>query len=568
MVLFISALLLVAGSAVLFSASMNSANVSDAVADQQAYYAAESGIQSALNVLRGHVLPSPLFNSTPTNAANRIDYRKATIIATSNTAGDPTAFPRFSRWINYNFTPPGGTAPDRVTLGTNYTAQNGQAYSLSLIDPDNTGSTISYTISKYRIDNDMSMKTITASPGNYVTIEYNPPSAADTTDINIMNGPAATNFGTFTIRSYGLGASIPTDGINFSIVYRMTSPYVASRVIRGVITSGLITPGSIAPTVRFSFESTAFELMGSRMVLASNPMLPGAPASGTSVTQLNGQITGAEPQRILVRSNGFGPRGARKQLEAIVQKNFFNGLSAPSTLTLVGPSNGFVYQPGDSNASEISGNDAESTGIKLPPVGVTDSANLAPVISQHADGKPALTGKPANVEDEIPDWLRTTTELDATVRRLKVVAEASGKYFVTPPAPINIEQILGDYVTGTGITFIDGDLTISPQGNGSGISGGGILVVTGKLTLGGTFNFRGLILITGQAGFARTGGGGGKLEGNMVVSPYNKTNLAAGFLPPKYDASGNGASDIIYNSSSVNNGLVAISNFILGVAEK
>jgi hypothetical protein len=139
---------------------------------------------------------------------------------------------------------------------------------------------------------------------------------------------------------------------------------------------------------------------------------------------------------------------------------------------------------------------------------------------------------------------------------------------VTPPAPTNIEQILGDYVTGTGITFIDGDLTISPQGNGSGISGGGILVVTGKLTLGGTFNFRGLILITGQAGFARTGGGGGKLEGNMVVSPYNKTNLAAGFLPPKYDASGNGASDIIYNSSSVNNGLVAISNFILGVAEK
>ncbi len=52
-VLMISFLLLVAVGALLLETSMNTANVTDATAEQQAYYAAESGIQTALNVLRG-----------------------------------------------------------------------------------------------------------------------------------------------------------------------------------------------------------------------------------------------------------------------------------------------------------------------------------------------------------------------------------------------------------------------------------------------------------------------------------------------------------------------------------
>ena len=120
---------------------------------------------------------------------------------------------------------------------------------------------------------------------------------------------------------------------------------------------------------------------------------------------------------------------------------------------------------------------------------------------------------------------------------------------------------LGDVSTATGITFVDGNLSLSGDG-------GGILVCTGKLTLHGNFSFNGLIIVTGSDGVQRTGGGNGLLRGNTVIAPYNKANLSAGFLAPKYDISGGGNSTIRYDSSSVANGMTAVSNFVLGVAEK
>jgi hypothetical protein len=96
------------------------------------------------------------------------------------------------------------------------------------------------------------------------------------------------------------------------------------------------------------------------------------------------------------------------------------------------------------------------------------------------------------------------------------------------------------------------------------------------LTLHGNFNFNGLIIVTGSGGIQRSGGGTGILQGNIVVAPYENNRIAdnldpsqtAQFLAPQYDLSGGGNSTIQYNSSSVANGLTAVSNFVLGVAEK
>ena len=61
----------------------------------------------------------------------------------------------------------------------------------------------------------------------------------------------------------------------------------------------------------------------------------------------------------------------------------------------------------------------------------------------------------------------------------------------------------------------------------------------------------------------------------MVVAPYFNSSVSpttdpvsATFLAPQYDLSGGGNSEIRYNSSTVAGGLVAVSNFVLGVAEK
>jgi len=104
---------------------------------------------------------------------------------------------------------------------------------------------------------------------------------------------------------------------------------------------------------------------------------------------------------------------------------------------------------------------------------------------------------------------------------------------------------------------------------------GGIMVVTGKLTLHGNFSFKGMIIVTGQAGVDRSGGGGGEIQGNMVIAPYSNSTVApatdpisAMFLAPQYNLSGGGNSEIRYNSAAVAGGLVAVSNFVLGVAEK
>src|SRR4029078_12933466 len=50
-----------------------------------------------------------------------------------------------------------------------------------------------------------------------------------------------------------------------------------------------------------------------------------------------GMMTAPEPVSLLIKSTGYGPRGAKKELQAIIQKNFFFGLTAPAALTLVGP---------------------------------------------------------------------------------------------------------------------------------------------------------------------------------------------------------------------------------------
>ena len=56
--LLVATALLVAGGALIQITSMSSANAIDSTSETQAYYAAEAGIQAALNVLRGNTTPS------------------------------------------------------------------------------------------------------------------------------------------------------------------------------------------------------------------------------------------------------------------------------------------------------------------------------------------------------------------------------------------------------------------------------------------------------------------------------------------------------------------------------
>jgi Tfp pilus assembly protein PilX len=603
MALMVMALMMIGVGGLLLETSRNTQNVTDSTAEEQAYNAAESGIQSAINVLRYkctasvspcQVAPSPLLNTALTdyNKANSMNYARALNLATSNAPGDTSGIPRLSRWISYD-----STATDRVKLAppsVAYTAMNGSAFSLELADPDNTASTVSLSTSGLFFDHDAGnvYQRTYGSGANQVLIRYIP---ADISNLNVSGGSANLSLGTFIYIRMGSGAIIPALN-RFEVDVTMELPFYATRTLRGFI-EPTTTAGQIPKII---FDSQTYDIHGSDITLN----LPGAtmrqtgtqpygyeltmPFSGMPLS-VTGTITAPPPSRLLIRSTGYGPRGSRKMLEAIIQSNYFNGLGAPATITMVGPPNttnpstSFAFDPGSSNAMLYSGQDAAAGSSDIiPPIGVSDpidpitgeDPNLDVVVNA-VGGKLSdnVVGVPSNVGMEMPPWLRNPYALDTAVKALYNVAlnsadptNPTGRYF---PSGVN-PTTWGDNATATGITFCDGDCVLGPA------DGGGILVVTGTLTLHGTFSFNGLIIVTGQGGVIRSGGGTGLIQGNLVIAPYVASSIADnvdpaktdGFLAPQYHTEGGGNSTITYNSNNQLSGLTAISNVVLGVAEK
>jgi hypothetical protein len=133
--LLITALLLGFCGVLLMTASTTATNAFNSTAEMQAYYAAETGLQATLEVLRGHVAP---WDSTLAAANTKITFRNAITPLYSNYAGDTGAAARLSGWLPYDTT----TYRDRVILTPNYTPMNGFAYSVTVKNADSDSITV------------------------------------------------------------------------------------------------------------------------------------------------------------------------------------------------------------------------------------------------------------------------------------------------------------------------------------------------------------------------------------------------------------------------------------------
>src|ERR1051326_5810225 len=112
--LYVTVLLMLTGAALLVSTTMSATNTVDSKSEIQAYYAAESGLQQTLNVLRGNVAPNPVFATDPTGGIadeNKISFRRAINVVTWKTSNDTSTNPRLSHWLTYS--------SDRVLLPGN-----------------------------------------------------------------------------------------------------------------------------------------------------------------------------------------------------------------------------------------------------------------------------------------------------------------------------------------------------------------------------------------------------------------------------------------------------------------
>src|SRR5918912_1522813 len=113
-VLLISMLLLTAGGALLLTTSMSALAPIDSSAEMQAYYAAEAGLQRALNVMRTKDIPA----GTMPAGKTKLTFR------------DIALNPTLANWIPFD---------GPVINGANTTLIGTNAFSVSIIDPDDQG---------------------------------------------------------------------------------------------------------------------------------------------------------------------------------------------------------------------------------------------------------------------------------------------------------------------------------------------------------------------------------------------------------------------------------------------
>lgn len=543
-VMLVMLLLGTACIAMLSAVGASSRNNTDSLSEAKAYYAAESGLQATINVLRN----------------TGITYDQA------------VSDPDMSTWLPYN--------SGRVDVGTE------SEYTITVVNPDAALPYSFHTAGSF------------SSVAGVVSDNSIPkacipnclPETLNRTEITINNTPeTVVNFGIpksnpvigeFQVVKYGTGANIPATGIPFRIEYLLTSPRPAPRTIRGMVAQS----AAAAPVV-ITFPTHNFLLMGSTIELCQELVSPGTTVEGVcpnftfsldsgQTSTLRADVTPTEPYRMVVTANGFGPNGARKTLEGILQKNFFNDLASSSAIAMIGPSAGMVFDAGTGGPTYCGVDGGYLPGEPVPntppctpnpntpsgpSIGVTDPNGL-PIVTTGGSG--ATLNPAPDVITDLPEWQQSPADLDEFIGELRTAAQNDGRYLADTPGTTDI-GIPGNHSTGLGITFCEGDCNVGP------VDGGGILVVTGRFEYNGRFSFNGLIIVTGAGGMHRTGGGGGQIIGNIVIAPYNASNLAAGFLPPRFTTNGGGNSDIIFGGvSTAFDGTSAITNFMLGVAEK
>ena len=569
--LLITFLLLSAGAALLVATAYSGTKASAASSEMQAYYAAEAGVQGVMAVLRGHRAPSPLFAANPSGgvaAANQINFRKAVTRADSNLAGDPAAFAdgtpfplRLSRWLPYDYQPPGLGYADRVTLTPGYTPLTGSAFSASLTDPDNTATVIFAVSGVFPTSTTTPQTSITVGTGNdRVTVSYAAPSSgADVT----VNTSASLTLGTFTVTPANNNANNTLTNVPFDLTITQKAPHPATSSAPLAVTmrcyiSGTVNNTTINVTVTFpnssnNISGTVYQRGGTAVALTS-----------TAATAVPVTVTAAAPQRLLAHVTGYGPQGAHRHMKMLVSRFAFD-YTASAAVTLRGSDDALpsamTFNIGSSSQYKYSGND-NAGGPNLPAFCVTNSVdyNVA-VAAVAASGGGQVSGTsavrqvaPASLPSFLLDAPSAREAVD-TLRKLAYNDEPTlNRYFTTasPPTDYGANAPLGLF------TFVDGDATLPPSG------GAGMLVVTGTLDMRGAAAFRGVVLVLGGGTVLRNGAGNGTTLGTMFVARFG---AAGGFQPVHFDSNGSGTGDLLYDSLWVENGLLSAGPRIIGISE-
>ena len=555
MTLMISMLLLVAGGALIMTTSMSSTTAIESTAEMQAYYVAEAGMQSALNVLRGHAQPLVA-------ASDRMSFRTAVIPEVSNGPGN-TGPSRLAGWLPYNDrTDPTSLVPITVgatTGGYRITVDNLDPLS-HIVEFETSGSIDG---SDLATPNERTFGTVGGT--DEITIRFNgQPLTLLMVDPNVNPLTAASDLGTFVIERplTSTDDDVVIGETDFELTITQTKPWSATTTLEGTIQGEIDTA---ATTLTVSFRKVSVKADGTTYALnlsGGDPkVLNLTYTSSPGTTLIPANITAPDPKRLLVKSYGFGPHGSEKRLEIIVTRANLE-FDAPAGVTLQGADDcsPLILDTGSSGAKYYSGVDRSGIDPQRPTFGVTscDQDDAVAGIKKHdtvADPEVGILSSngtsPGTVER--PNFLDSANKARAYLNSLQAKAQSVGRYFKpTAGGSITVSEPLDTPM----FTFIDGDCTLT--------DGAGFLVVTGQLTMRGNTNFKGAILVLGEGHLLRNGGGDGEILGGITIAAFDRTS--GGFLAPTFETNGGGNSTIQYDSMSVGRAISSGTN-VGGVRE-
>ena len=546
-----SILILGAGGALIMTTAMSANNSIGSTAEMQAFYVAESGMQSALNVLRGNT--KPLVTST-----DRISFRTAVVPDISN-GPDNSGANRLAGWLPYNDRlDPDSLVP--VSLGS---ITGGYRVTVENLDPESHIVQFETSGSIEGSDSGLPYQRTFGSGAQEVTIRYSAQTATTLSpDPHTYPLTLDSTLGSFVIER---PVSSTQDDVvipetDFELTITQTRPWAATTTLEGSFAGEVDTVGT---TLKVTFDKASVKADGTTYTLnlGGTQVLDLSFPSSPATTSIPARVTSPEPKRLLLKSYGFGPQGAEKRLELMINREALE-FEAPAGVVIRGADDctPLTLDTGSSGSKWYSGADFSGVDPQRPSFAVSacDESDANAGIVKHdtvADPEIGLLTDDAGAANTVeqPAFLDTADKARAYLNTLQTKAQSIGRYF--KPASGSSTSI-NDSLTSHQFTFVDGNCTLN--------SGSGFLVVTGKLTLRGNPDFRGVILVLGEGVVERDGGGNGDILGGITIARFNRTS--GNFLAPTFTTNGGGNSNIQYDSASVRSALAAATN-VSGVRE-
>jgi hypothetical protein len=267
----------------------------------------------------------------------------------------------------------------------------------------------------------------------------------------------------------------------------------------------------------------------------------------------------------IITSLAYTPQGSRRMGQYEVAALTIS--PPPSALALDG--SGVNFNPPNSNNGSISGINGSgsppavagcstTSPVSVPAIGTSDSTDQATAVSDIPSGRitsyPGSTASPSVVDmgsdaggtNQLSNW-STPAQLNALAAMIADGADATYTCSINGTAQGTATSACsGSYGTDANpqISYVNGDVTVN--------GGAGILVVTGTMTISGSMQFDGLILVIGQGSVQINGGGSGTINGSILVAKTNNSTTPfaqlAALGAPTFQWNGGGSAVINYNS--------------------